>query len=47
MVPFGVACLVVAKIPLLPKRLKLAAAWGLVIFLGLVILRLALLAGGD
>ncbi len=47
MVPFVVACLIVAKIPLFPRKLQLAAVWGLGISFGLLILRLALLAGGD
>ena len=47
LVPFVAACLIVVRIPLLPRKLKLLAAWGLGISLGLIILRLALLAGGD
>ena len=47
LLPLMVACLIVAKIPLLPRKLKLAAAWGLSIGLVLIMVRLALLAFGD
>jgi hypothetical protein len=46
-IPIAVACLIVAKIPFIPRKLKIAAAWGLGAFLVLVIVRLALLANGD
>ncbi len=42
-----VPCFIALKIPLLPRRIKFAAIWGLGLCFFLILLRLALLAFGD
>lgn len=43
----GVPSFIIAKVPFLPKKVKMVAVYGLCIFLMLIFVRLSLLAFGD